>query len=107
MFFRSYLILPKNFLFKQLICLYSVQSEGIPLQVGDSASIPLGGKDRKVSAQVEDLVNKIANLPLLEVSDLNYALKKRLNISDVPFMSTNFSLPTTGQAAAPCKFFFC
>jgi ribosomal protein L7/L12 len=39
---------------------------------------------RRIQPHVTELVEKIASLSLLDVADLNYALKKRLNIPDQP-----------------------
>lgn len=103
MVFRPSFTPTTNVVIKRLVRFYSAQPEGIPLEPGAAASIP--GQDRKVSAQVENLVDQIANLPFLEVSDLNYALKKRLNIPDTPFMPAGFAFPTAGGEVASCKFF--
>ncbi|KAL7069745.1 hypothetical protein ACQ4LE_010750 [Meloidogyne hapla] len=51
--------------------------------------------ERRVSSRIEELVDEIASLSLLDVADLNFALKKRLNISDQQMF------PMTGMAVAP------
>lgn len=60
----------------------AVKSEGIPLSEGPSSSLP--SADRAIPPHISELVEQIARLPLLDVADLNYALKKRLNIPDQP-----------------------
>jgi hypothetical protein len=79
---------------------------GVPVHEGPSTSVPSGG-ERVISQQVQQLVDRIASLSLLEVSDLNYALKKRLNIPDQPLMPMGAMMmgmaasgATTPQAAA-------
>ena len=58
--------------------------EGVPTNEGPSASVP--GENRSVAPHIQALVDQIANLPLLDVADLNYALKKKLNLPDAPMM---------------------
>jgi len=60
----------------------TVPQQGIPLHQGEALATP--DEPRRVSERVQQLVEAIANLPLLEVTDLNYALKKRLNLPDTP-----------------------
>nr|XP_046272274.1 39S ribosomal protein L12, mitochondrial [Scatophagus argus] len=50
------------------------------------ASPPLDGAPKEYSPKIQQLVNDIASLTLLEVSDLNELLKKTLNIQDVGMM---------------------
>lgn len=50
------------------------------------ASPPLDGAPKQYSPKIQQLVNDIASLTLLEVSDLNELLKKTLNIQDVGMM---------------------
>lgn len=64
---------------------------GLPLNEGSPA--PLPSEDRAISAKVSSLVEEIANLSLLDVSDLNWALKKRLNIPDQPLMAAAAAAP--------------
>ncbi|CAL8273800.1 unnamed protein product [Lota lota] len=47
---------------------------------------PLDGAPKQYSPKIQQLVNDIASLTLLEVSDLNDLLKKTLNIQDVGMM---------------------
>ncbi|KAE9417053.1 hypothetical protein Angca_003152, partial [Angiostrongylus cantonensis] len=56
---------------------------GLQLNEGSPMSLPT---DDLVSPKIAALVDEIANLSLLEVADLNRALKKRLNIADQPMM---------------------
>ncbi|XP_071778972.1 large ribosomal subunit protein bL12m [Centroberyx gerrardi] len=51
------------------------------------ATPPLDGAPKQYSPKIQQLVNDIASLTLLEVSDLNELLKKTLNIQDVGMMS--------------------
>lgn len=81
---------------------------GVPLDESSTSSSVPDDKNRKISAQVDALVEQIVNLPLLEVSDLNFALKKRLNIPDTPFMPAGFAFQGSA-ATAPlpaCRFIF-
>lgn len=73
------------------------QAAGLPLNEGSPA--PLPSEDRAISAKVSSLVEEIANLSLLDVSDLNWALKKRLNIPDQPLMAAAAAAPAA-QAEA-------
>ncbi|XP_023260142.1 39S ribosomal protein L12, mitochondrial [Seriola lalandi dorsalis] len=57
----------------------AIQSDAI-------ATPPLDGVPKQYSPKIQQLVNDIASLTLLEVSDLNELLKKTLNIQDVGMM---------------------
>ncbi|XP_077067860.1 large ribosomal subunit protein bL12m [Siphateles boraxobius] len=48
---------------------------------------PLDGAPKQYSPKIQQLVSDIANLTLIEVSDLNELLKKTLNIQDVGMMA--------------------
>ncbi|XP_036408598.1 39S ribosomal protein L12, mitochondrial [Megalops cyprinoides] len=79
------------------------QSDAIPAP-------PLDGAPKQYSPKIQQLVNEIANLTLLEVSDLNELLKKTLNIQDVgvvPAGTVALSAAPAAQAAeeevAPAK----
>lgn len=50
------------------------------------ATPPLDGAPKQYPPKIQQLVNDIASLTLLEVSDLNELLKKTLNIQDVGMM---------------------
>ncbi|XP_030264166.1 large ribosomal subunit protein bL12m [Sparus aurata] len=69
------------------------------------ATPPLDGAPKQYSPKIQQLVNDIASLTLLEVSDLNELLKKTLNIQDVGMMPMAAAAPA--QAAevdeAPVK----
>ncbi|CAD5229206.1 unnamed protein product [Bursaphelenchus okinawaensis] len=67
---------------------------GISLNQGASSSLP--SDERIISPKVSSLVDQIANLTVLEVSDLNYALKKKLNIADQPI----FAAPVAASSVA-------
>lgn len=73
---------------------------GIPLDESAASSSAPDDINRKVSSKIDTLVEQIVNLPLIEVSDLNYALKKRLNIPDTPFMPSGFALQANAAASA-------
>ncbi|KAL6726619.1 hypothetical protein Aduo_008572 [Ancylostoma duodenale] len=62
----------------------SKSCSGLPLNEGEPA--PLPSEDKPLSPKVAALVDQIVNLSLLDVADLNKALKKRLNIADQPMM---------------------
>ncbi|GMR41700.1 hypothetical protein PMAYCL1PPCAC_11895, partial [Pristionchus mayeri] len=74
---------------------------GLPVSEGAPAALPQ--EPRIVSDKVNSLVDEIANLSLLEVSDLNWALKKRLNIPDAPMMSPGMMMAAMPAAAAPAE----
>ncbi|XP_060946188.1 39S ribosomal protein L12, mitochondrial [Limanda limanda] len=63
------------------------------------AAPPLDGAPRQYSPKIEQLVNDIASLTLLEVSDLNELLKKTLNIQDVGMMPMGAAALPLAQAA--------
>lgn len=71
------------------------------------ATPPLDGAPKQYSPKIQQLVNDIASLTLLEVSDLNELLKKTLNIQDVGMMPMAASAVPAAQApeeeAAPAK----
>ncbi|CAO4369426.1 unnamed protein product [Caenorhabditis nigoni] len=74
------------------------QAAGLPLNEGSPAALP--SEDRAISSKVSALVEEIANLSLLDVSDLNWALKKRLNIPDQPLMAAAAFAPAAAAAPA-------
>ena len=59
----------------------------------------LDGQVKTYSAKIEQLVEQIANLNLIEVSDLNELLRKKLNIKDVA-MSFAAAAPVSAAPAA-------
>ncbi|XP_048028758.1 39S ribosomal protein L12, mitochondrial isoform X1 [Megalobrama amblycephala] len=63
------------------------------------ATPPLDGAPKQYSPKIQQLVSDIANLTLIEVSDLNELLKKTLNIQDVGMMSMG-SMAAMPAAAA-------
>uniref|UniRef100_A0A1A7XND0 Large ribosomal subunit protein bL12m n=1 Tax=Iconisemion striatum TaxID=60296 RepID=A0A1A7XND0_9TELE len=71
------------------------------------ATPPLDGAPKQYSPKIHQLVNDIASLTLLEVSDLNELLKKTLNIQDVGMMPMGAMAAPAAQAAdeeeAPVK----
>uniref|UniRef100_A0A8C2GRB9 Large ribosomal subunit protein bL12m n=1 Tax=Cyprinus carpio TaxID=7962 RepID=A0A8C2GRB9_CYPCA len=62
------------------------------------AAPPFDGAPKQYSPKIQQLVNDIASLTLIEVSDLNELLKKTLNIQDVGMMSMG---SMAAMAAAP------
>jgi|UniRef100_A0AC35FEL6 large subunit ribosomal protein L7/L12 len=77
----------------------AAREEGIPLNDGPSASIP-AGENRSIAPHIQALVDQIANLPLLDVADLNYALKKKLNLPDAPMMPAGMMMAAASAPAA-------
>ncbi|KAI7803946.1 hypothetical protein IRJ41_013893 [Triplophysa rosa] len=64
------------------------------------ATPPLDGAPKQYSPKIQQLVNDIARLTLIEVSDLNELLKKTLNIQDVGMMAMGaVSAAPAAQAA--------
>ncbi|XP_043090793.1 39S ribosomal protein L12, mitochondrial [Puntigrus tetrazona] len=58
-----------------------------PVSPSDAIATPsLDGAPKQYSPKIQQLVNDIAGLTLIEVSDLNELLKKTLNIQDVGMM---------------------
>ena len=78
---------------------------GIPLEEGPSTSVPSSG-ERLLSPMVQQLIDQIAGLSLLEVADLNYGLKKRLNIADTPMMPAGAMMAAAAVASAASAGFF-
>lgn len=64
------------------------------------AAPPLDGSPKQYSPKIQQLVNDIASLTLLEVSDLNELLKKTLNIQDVGMMPMGAMAASAAPAAA-------
>uniref|UniRef100_A0A1I7Z2M9 Large ribosomal subunit protein bL12m n=1 Tax=Steinernema glaseri TaxID=37863 RepID=A0A1I7Z2M9_9BILA len=77
-----------------------------PVDAGPASSTP--DEPRVISPKIQEIVDHIASLSLLEVSDLNYALKKKLNIADTPMMAPGMMMAVgaaqpaaaAGEAAA-------
>ncbi|RVE69611.1 hypothetical protein OJAV_G00079640 [Oryzias javanicus] len=74
------------------------------------ATPPLDGAPKQYSPKIQQLVNDIASLTLLEVSDLNELLKKTLNIQDVGMMPMGAmaagampATPAAEEEEAPAK----
>lgn len=63
------------------------------------ATPPLDGAPKQYSPKIQQLVNDIATLTLLEVSDLNELLKKTLNIQDVGMMPMSAMAGASAPAA--------
>ncbi|XP_008102808.1 large ribosomal subunit protein bL12m [Anolis carolinensis] len=64
------------------------------------ASPPLDNAPKEYSPKIQQLVQDIANLTLLEISDLNQLLKKTLKIEDMGLMSMAGMMPSA-QPVAP------
>uniref|UniRef100_A0A0N5ANI4 Ribosomal protein L7/L12 n=1 Tax=Syphacia muris TaxID=451379 RepID=A0A0N5ANI4_9BILA len=69
------------------------------------APSPLPSDSKVLSKKIERLVDEITSLTLLEVADLNYALKKKLNIPDIPIAAATGFAINAGQSAA--GFLYC
>uniref|UniRef100_A0AAQ5YBC2 Large ribosomal subunit protein bL12m n=1 Tax=Amphiprion ocellaris TaxID=80972 RepID=A0AAQ5YBC2_AMPOC len=67
------------------------------------ATPPLDGAPKQYSPKIQQLVNDIASLTLLEVSDLNELLKKTLNIQDVGMMPMGAMAAAVPAEEAPVK----
>uniref|UniRef100_A0A8C6LSM2 Mitochondrial ribosomal protein L12 n=1 Tax=Nothobranchius furzeri TaxID=105023 RepID=A0A8C6LSM2_NOTFU len=63
------------------------------------ATPPLDGAPKQYAPKIHQLVNDIASLTLLEVSDLNELLKKTLNIQDVGMMPMGAMAASAAPAA--------
>ena len=73
---------------------------GVPVNEGPSSSSPK--EERSVAPHIQALVDQIANLPLLEVADLNYALKKKLNLPDAPVMPAGLVMSAARKFSFDC-----
>lgn len=77
-------------------------SAHLPLEPGKAASFPPPDGEKILSERVLRLANEIANLTILEVGDLNSALKKKLNLPDAPVFTQSFatagSTSTAGES---------
>jgi large subunit ribosomal protein L7/L12 len=62
----------------------------------------LDGQSKEYSPKIQTLVDEISKLNLIEVSDLNELLRKRLNIKDVP-MAVGFASGAAAPQAAAKK----
>lgn len=70
------------------------------------ASVPppnLDGQPKEYSAKIQTLVDEISKLNLIEVSDLNELLRKRLNIRDVPMAAPVGFMPAGAAAGGAAK----
>ncbi|XP_060798486.1 39S ribosomal protein L12, mitochondrial [Neoarius graeffei] len=80
-----------------------------PARLSDAlVTPPLDGAPKQYSPKIQQLVNDIASLTLLEVSDLNELLKKTLNIQDVGMMPmaaapTAAAAPVAEEDVVPAK----
>ncbi|XP_076000500.1 large ribosomal subunit protein bL12m [Genypterus blacodes] len=63
------------------------------------ATPPLDGAPKEYPPKIQQLVNDIATLTLLEVSELNELLKKTLNIQDMGMMPMGAMAASAGPAA--------
>ncbi|TKC53420.1 hypothetical protein EI555_014875, partial [Monodon monoceros] len=64
------------------------------------AGAPLDNTPKEYPPKIQQLVQDIASLTLLEISDLNELLKKTLKIQDVGFMPMGGVVPGAAPAAA-------
>ncbi|EPY89653.1 39S ribosomal protein L12, mitochondrial precursor [Camelus ferus] len=64
------------------------------------AGAPLDNAPKEYPPKIQQLVQDIASLTLLEISDLNELLKKTLKIQDVGFMPMGGVAPGAAPAAA-------
>lgn len=64
------------------------------------AGAPLDNAPKEYPPKIQQLVQDIASLTLLEISDLNELLKKTLKIQDVGLMPMGGAMPSAAPAAA-------
>jgi len=64
------------------------------------AGAPLDNAPKEYPPKIQQLVQDIASLTLLEISDLNELLKKTLKIQDVGLMPMGGTMPGAAPAAA-------
>ncbi|XP_016070928.1 PREDICTED: 39S ribosomal protein L12, mitochondrial [Miniopterus natalensis] len=64
------------------------------------AGAPLDNAPKEYPPKIQQLVQDIASLTLLEISDLNELLKKTLKIQDVGLMPMGGAMPAAAPAAA-------
>lgn len=70
----------------------------------EKLSIPVPeGADKPINPKLDNIVNQIAGLNLLEVSELSSLLKSKLNLPDTAMMPMGFSAGAGPAAAAPGK----
>ncbi|XP_050776026.1 39S ribosomal protein L12, mitochondrial [Gopherus flavomarginatus] len=65
------------------------------------ASAPLDNAPKEYSPKIQQLVQDIASLTLLEISDLNELLKKTLKIQDMGLMPMGGMMPPPAMQSAP------
>lgn len=69
----------------------------------EKLSIPVPeGSDKPANPKLDTIVNQIAVLSILEVSELSSLLKKKLNLPDTAMMPVGFA---QGKPAAPGCYF--
>lgn len=83
----------------------AAKSAGVPVHEGPSSSLP--SDERVIQPHIAELVEQIARLPLLDVADLTYALKKRLNIPDQPVFAAGAFAAAAAPTAASKYLFSC
>uniref|UniRef100_A0A8D2J9H6 Large ribosomal subunit protein bL12m n=2 Tax=Varanus komodoensis TaxID=61221 RepID=A0A8D2J9H6_VARKO len=85
---------PRACIFRMLKATCSPRSEVL-------ASPPLDTAPKEYSPKIQQLVQDIANLTLLEISDLNELLKKTLKIQDMGLMPMTGMMAPAQPAAPP------
>lgn len=75
-------------------------STTVPLRSQPLAAPEYDGAAKNYSPKIQSLVDQIAQLNLLEVSDLNDLLRKTLNIKDVPMGGFAVAAPQAAPAEA-------
>ncbi|XP_055531048.1 uncharacterized protein LOC129721940 [Wyeomyia smithii] len=77
-------------------------AEAALASAGDKLTIPVPeGCDKPANPKLVSIVDSIATLNLLEVSELSGLLKKRLNLPDAALMPAGFGAGLTPAAAGP------
>ncbi|XP_004709158.1 39S ribosomal protein L12, mitochondrial [Echinops telfairi] len=79
---------------RQMRCTSHLRAEAL-------AGAPLDNAPKEYPPKIQQLVQDIASLTLLEISDLNELLKKTLKIQDVGLMPAGVMPGATPAAAAP------
>ncbi|XP_077589893.1 large ribosomal subunit protein bL12m [Stigmatopora nigra] len=87
----------------QAWCTLRLLRTGAAIRSDALVSPSLDGAPKQYSPKIQELVNDIASLTLLEVSDLNELLKKTLNIQDVGMMPMGAMAASAGPGPAAAE----
>lgn len=100
--FRTIASLSRNS-FRRISTAISVRNaEAAVASAADKLTIPVPeGADKPANPKLVTIVDSIATLNLLEVSELSGLLKKKLNLPDAAMMPAGFGAGFAASAAAP------